>query len=345
MFSPAPQRPASGGSRRTSYGLRAGTGTPGPTTTATTVGRGGLRTKSRAVSARLTTPAEGRGDVEMGVEGEGEGEVGVSGVGVGVSEEEAMEVDRDILGTGARIGAGVGGSRTRESTGVAGGVAGVGAPATGPPSGSNVGVRKHKGAVAFAQSEEVVVLLSSAVPVEVQTVLRSAGELSLCVFVFIFLSLLTYVQRNVNRQNKITQTQPSDFSRDDEFTGSILSSEYSFIASHRTCFVWKHSQNLLVTPTCYIFPCPQDDPSSNYVYTTPFGALVQFDSSREPGLVLLSRGGMLMFWDSVGLGLTGGEQTDVSVLVLQSGEGVTGLISTDVRLILSILQKVMNKKI
>ena len=52
-----------------------------------------------------------------------------------------------------------------------------------------------------------------------------------------------------------------------------------------------------------------------------------------------------MFWDSVGLGLTGGEQTDVSLLALQSGEGVTGLISTDVRLILSILQKVMNKKI
>ena len=42
-------------------------------------------------------------------------------------------------------------------------------------------------------------------------------------------------------------------------------------------------------------------------------------------------------FDSVGLGLTGGEQTDVSVLALQSGEGVTGLISTDVRLILSIL--------
>ena len=105
-----------------------------------------------------------------------------------------MEVDRDILGTGARtgVGAGVGasGSRTRESTGVAGGVAGVGAPATGPPSGSNVGVRKHKGAVAFAQSEEMVVLLSSAVPVEVQTVLRSAGELSSCGVHF---SLVTHV--------------------------------------------------------------------------------------------------------------------------------------------------------
>ena len=36
----------------------------------------------------------------------------------------------------------------------------------------------------------MVVLLSSAVPVEVQTVLRSAGELSLRVLVFIFLSLL-----------------------------------------------------------------------------------------------------------------------------------------------------------
>jgi nuclear pore complex protein Nup133 len=125
----------------------------------------------------------------------------------------------------------------------------------------------------------------------------------------------------------------SDFALE-AFTGTILpASEYSFIASARNCFVWKHTQSVLVGPTCYIFPCPFDDGD---VASTPFGALVSYGATREPGLLLLSKGGELRLWDSIGLGLTGTEYTDASSLSLQLGEVVTGLINTDVRHFMNI---------
>lgn len=104
------------------------------------------------------------------------------------------------------------------------------------------------------------------------------------------------------------------------FSGDIdTSNSFCLITSIETCFVWKYAQTLPSTPTCYIFPCPKDYPN----VSTPFSALVSFGSSREPGLILLSQGGDMRFWDSIGLGLTGGEFSDSSHLDLGANESIT----------------------
>ncbi|TDL24789.1 hypothetical protein BD410DRAFT_813702 [Rickenella mellea] len=145
---------------------------------------------------------------------------------------------------------------------------------------------RTKGTVLFAKSAELTVTFHALVPMEVRQVLRTA-----------------------------------DFTRD-AFTGDVdTSTGYSLIASSETCFVWQHAQNLLGTPTCYIFPCPTDYPHA----APPFASLVSFGTAREPALVLLSPAGELRFWDSIGLGLTGGEHTDSSQLELVSSEIITSL--------------------
>ncbi len=63
---------------------------------------------------------------------------------------------------------------------------------------------------------------------------------------------------------------------------------------------------------------------------TPFHILVPFGSSREPGLILMSPGGTAHFWDSLGMGLAGGEYSSKSSLGLSSEERVTKLIRADV---------------
>ena len=86
----------------------------------------------------------------------------------------------------------------------------------------------------------------------------------------------------------------------------------------QTCFVWKHSQILPGIPTCYIFPCPNRYSEPR----VPHKALVSYGRKREPGLILLSPYGEMRFWDSIGLGLTGGEPTQESLLELGSDEVV-----------------------
>lgn len=97
---------------------------------------------------------------------------------------------------------------------------------------------------------------------------------------------------------------------------------FCMVSSSQTCFVWKYDQTFVDVPTCYIFPCPNDYPH----VTAPFGALVPYGSgpsnlsTREPGLLLLSPGGEMKFWDSIGLGLTGGESTDEGQVELDDDE-------------------------
>lgn len=79
-------------------------------------------------------------------------------------------------------------------------------------------------------------------------------------------------------------------------------------------------------PTCYIFPSPTEYPHA----APPFISLLPYDGGREPGLILLSQGGKLRFWDSIGLGLTGGDFTDTSSLDLASGEIVTCFVRAEV---------------
>ncbi len=61
----------------------------------------------------------------------------------------------------------------------------------------------------------------------------------------------------------------------------------------------------------------------------PFYALFPHGSAREPGLLLVSTSGEIRLWDSIGIGLAGGEQYTTAQLELGSSE-VTNLIRADV---------------
>jgi len=54
-------------------------------------------------------------------------------------------------------------------------------------------------------------------------------------------------------------------------------------------------------------------------------------TSREPGLILVSASGKIRFWDSIGIGLAGGESYIASQLEdMEYDEEVTNLIRADV---------------
>lgn len=78
--------------------------------------------------------------------------------------------------------------------------------------------------------------------------------------------------------------------------------------------------------TCYIFPCP----SNASELQAPFNAFVPYELSREPGLILVSPSGMVFFWDSIVLGLTGGTPTHESRLTLIRDEVVTYFVTSEV---------------
>ncbi|KAF8212214.1 hypothetical protein K438DRAFT_1708496 [Mycena galopus ATCC 62051] len=100
---------------------------------------------------------------------------------------------------------------------------------------------------------------------------------------------------------------------------------FALVASGQTCFVWQHAQAVKGTPTCYIFSCPQDHGVSN----PPFHELVPYTSAREPGLILVSVSGEIRFWDSIGIGLAGGQNYSSTDLSLSSDEVVTNLLRVD----------------
>lgn len=81
-------------------------------------------------------------------------------------------------------------------------------------------------------------------------------------------------------------------------------------------------------PTCYIFSCPEGNPASP---KPPFHALVPQGNSREPGLILVSATGQIRFWDSIGIGLAGGDNfVSSQVDGINYEEEVTNLIRVDV---------------
>ena len=80
------------------------------------------------------------------------------------------------------------------------------------------------------------------------------------------------------------------------------------------------------TPTCYIFSCPFDIDTA----APPFHALVPFTPNREPGLILVSSSGVIRFWDSIGIGLAGGNHYYTTTLNLPPGQQVTNFIRSDV---------------
>ncbi|THG99186.1 hypothetical protein EW026_g3129 [Hermanssonia centrifuga] len=158
--------------------------------------------------------------------------------------------------------------------------------------GAEVFERGLKFETIFAKSEELQVTFYAHLPAEVKLVLRNA-----------------------------------DFYRE-AYTGEVdTETGFALVASAERCFVWNYSQALTGTPTCYIFACPQD--LVRLSMDTPFHILVPFGSSREPGLILMSPGGTAHFWDSLGMGLAGGEYSSKSSLGLSSEERVTKLIRAD----------------
>lgn len=120
----------------------------------------------------------------------------------------------------------------------------------------------------------------------------------------------------------------ADFYRD-PYTGSIDTlTGYALVSSDKTCFVWQHAQAVKGTPTCYIFSCPRDP---NIPPAAPFHAFVPFGSEREPGLILVSSFGEVRFWESIGIGLAGGEHFSTADLKLQPGEDVTTFTRSDAK--------------
>ncbi|KAI0670336.1 Non-repetitive/WGA-negative nucleoporin C-terminal-domain-containing protein [Trametes maxima] len=144
----------------------------------------------------------------------------------------------------------------------------------------------------FSKSKEMTVTFYAQLPVEVKQALRNA-----------------------------------DFLRD-AYTGDVDTlTGFAVVASLRTCFVWKYSQALTGTPTCYIFGCPREPYPPPMA--TPFHALVPFGTQREPGLIICSNIGQIRFWDSIGMGLAGGDNFSFSLLDLVEGENVTNLVRAD----------------
>lgn len=123
-----------------------------------------------------------------------------------------------------------------------------------------------------------------------------------------------------------------DFSRE-PFTGDVdTTNNFCYIASSQTCFVWKYSQTLLGMPTCHIFPCA----ANTSTLSSPFVCLPSLGPSREPALLLLSTAGEIRFWNSIGMGLTGGDHWDASFLDLNEDEFVTSFTKARVSHMLSL---------
>ncbi|KAJ6502530.1 hypothetical protein C8R45DRAFT_622368 [Mycena sanguinolenta] len=142
----------------------------------------------------------------------------------------------------------------------------------------------------FAKSDELSVSFYASLPVEVKQILKNA-----------------------------------DFYAD-AYSGVIDTlTGFALVASGQTCFVWQHAQAVKGTPTCYIFSCPQDQDTPN----PPFHELVPYTTAREPGLILVSLSGEIRFWDSIGIGLAGGQNYSTTDLNLSSDEVVTNLLRVD----------------
>ncbi|KAJ3744726.1 Non-repetitive/WGA-negative nucleoporin C-terminal-domain-containing protein [Lentinula detonsa] len=142
----------------------------------------------------------------------------------------------------------------------------------------------------FAKSDQLTVSFYANLPLEVTQILRNA-----------------------------------DFYRD-VYSGEIDTlTGFALVASMKTCFVWQHAMAVKGIPTCYIFTCPYDVNQTN----PPFHSLVPWGSGREPGLILLSTAGEIRFWDSVGIGLAGGDRYSTTYLELKAEGLVTGMKRVD----------------
>ncbi|KDR81643.1 hypothetical protein GALMADRAFT_239719 [Galerina marginata CBS 339.88] len=147
------------------------------------------------------------------------------------------------------------------------------------------------GDMLFAKTDEMSVLFYANLPLEVKQVLRI-----------------------------------SDFNVD-PYSGQIdIVTGFALVTSVQTCFVWQHAQAIKGIPTCYIFSCPYDPRTPR----PPFHALAPQGPSREPGLILVSTSGQIRFWDSIGIGLAGGDNyVSYQLDDMEYDEEVTNLVRSD----------------
>ena len=117
-----------------------------------------------------------------------------------------------------------------------------------------------------------------------------------------------------------------DFSTD-LFCVATFPCAFSIHTSSSLTYLIKTTQAIKGIPTCYILPCPWDYNQTN----PPFHCLVPYGSGREPGLILISTTGEIRFWDSIGIGLAGGDRYTTTHLGIGSEDLVTNLIRVDVR--------------
>ncbi|KAF5315570.1 hypothetical protein D9611_004731 [Ephemerocybe angulata] len=121
----------------------------------------------------------------------------------------------------------------------------------------------------------------------------------------------------------------ADFFKTAYMGGIDTTTGFAVVASADRCFVWQHAQAIKGTPTCYIFVCPTDPDA---VLPPPFQALVPHGLTQEPGLILLSHSGHIRFWQSIGIGLAGGDNFATFDLNLAEGDTVTNLLRVDSQL-------------
>ncbi|KIM24888.1 hypothetical protein M408DRAFT_331557 [Serendipita vermifera MAFF 305830] len=95
---------------------------------------------------------------------------------------------------------------------------------------------------------------------------------------------------------------------------------YTWLASGRNTWIWKHHRNPPVPPTVHIFASPP----SNGELSPPHVIFLSLESNatNEPALLLISPSGSMRFWSSIFLGLSGADRFVEEKLTL-SRKGVT----------------------
>ena len=194
--------------------------------------------------------------------------------------------------------------------------------------GSEIFERGPRADMVFSKSREMTVTFYAQLPVEVRQALRNAGASQIFVAVYCVFSFWSRLL-----QGRIYgRRRPRNWLRCGCLLENMLRLEVHPSVScsnlHVNDDLTSIAQALIGTPTCYIFSCPMEPFPPPM--TTPFHALVPYGPQREPGLIVASNVGQVRFWDSIGMGLAGGDNYTLSTLDLKDGEGVTSLIRADV---------------
>ncbi|KIY72168.1 hypothetical protein CYLTODRAFT_344529 [Cylindrobasidium torrendii FP15055 ss-10] len=127
---------------------------------------------------------------------------------------------------------------------------------------------------------------------------------------------------------QVVQALKSADFRAREFSGEVdTRTNYALVTTKETCFVWQREQAVRNTPTTYILPCPPTIFETYQTHENIFHGLVPYTTQREPGLILISSSGHIRIWDSITIGLAGGDPfTSAKLPLTHPEEYVTNLV-------------------